>query len=69
MRGFIDMEKDLSSREGLPDVEFLKDEENIIEMREKHNEIIFQVERYCIFIFALLFIFFNIFYWPYLLYA
>ena len=69
MRGLIDIEKDLSSRVDLADIEFLKDEENILEMREKHSEIIFQVERYCILIFALLFIFFNIFYWPYLLYA
>ena len=69
MRGLIDIEKDLPSGGDLVDIDFLKDEEKILEMREKHSEIIFQVERYCIYIFGLVFIFFNIFYWPYLLYA
>ena len=69
MRGLMDMEKDIQSNEGFADIEFLKEEERILQMKEKHSEILFKVERYCIVIFALLCVLFNIFYWPYLLYA
>ena len=69
MRGLMEMDKDIQTNEGFADIEFFKEEERILEMKEKHSEILFKVERYCIVIFALLCVLFNIFYWPYLLYA
>lgn len=69
MRGLMDVEKSIGSGEGLEDIEFLKQEQQILEMKERHTEILFNVERYCILVFAVLCILFNIFYWPYLVYA
>ena len=69
MRGLMDVEKSFASSEGLEDFEFHKQEEKILEMKEKQSEILFKVERYCIVVFAFMCIIFNIFYWPYLFYA
>lgn len=69
MRGLIDVEKSIGCGEGIDDFEFLKQEEQILEMKERHSEILFNVERYCILVFAVMCILFNIFYWPYLVYA
>ena len=69
MRGLMDVEKSVGYCEGIDDIEFLKQEEQILEMKERHSEILFNVERYCILVFAVMCILFNIFYWPYLVYA
>ena len=69
LKGLVNMEKDIQSNEGFADIEFPKEEEIILKMKEIQSEFLFKVERYCIVIFELLCEVFNIFYWPYLLYA
>ena len=53
LKGLVNMEKDIQSNEGFADIEFPKEEEIILKMKEIQSEFLFKVERYCIVIFEL----------------